>query len=227
MTQGDFREPGCFTEAMAEVADQPVLIRDLQDTDQAMAAQGHQPVVGIPVEEQVPGEERHHRSSPPTLGGLALAEDLRQIIHDSVLPQLAGGRLLLTRLGVHAPPGPIRLERGRGGIVPEVRGVTIGFSGENRHRGQPVLSRRDVHEVEMSHFTRVRSGPGSDSPRPTPWDHAERLGPHLAHFEVARRLAPDGPLTPSMVSASSRPTPLGLTGNMAPPPGDGAEAGPA
>ena len=90
---------------LPEVADQRLLIDDLEHVDQPMAAQGaSRRSLRIALQEHVTREQRHDRLDLPSLRRATFFEDLGKVIDDPGVAKLTGGRLLLTRLGMQAPP---------------------------------------------------------------------------------------------------------------------------
>jgi Tetratricopeptide repeat len=127
-----------------EVARQRFLIGDLEHAHQPIAAQRHQSIVGITIQEHVSGEERDDGLDLPALRRPGLLHHLGKVVKDAFLAELAGDRLFLAGLGVQAPPDGIVLLAVGIKLVPEARRVTVGLGWQYRHRGTGAEGRRAV-----------------------------------------------------------------------------------
>jgi hypothetical protein len=117
-----------------EVARERVLVGNLEDVHQPVALERRHSVVGITIQEHVPGEQRDHRLDSAALRRPGFFHDLRKVVVDAVLAQIAGDRFFLPGLGVQAPPdglapAAVGMER-----LPEERWVAVGLGRKDRHR---------------------------------------------------------------------------------------------
>jgi hypothetical protein len=119
---------------IAQVAGERLLIGNLEDAHQPIAAEGHQPIVGVTIQEHVPSEQRDDGFDFPALRRPGLFHDLGKVIADSFLAQLARDRLFLAGLGVQTPPGAVARFLVRTQFFPETRRVVVRLGWKYRHR---------------------------------------------------------------------------------------------
>ena len=107
------------------------LVADLQNVDEAIAAEGAEPVVLIAEQEKVTRKQRDDGANFPALRRAIFFENLGKEKRDGYLSEFPSGGLLLARLGVQAPPAGLCLGLFHGRqVVPEVGGKKSGSAGK-------------------------------------------------------------------------------------------------
>ena len=97
---------------LPKVASQRLLIDDFENLNQSMATKCSEPIIRIAVEKHVTGKERHDGSNQPALRCVTLFDDLGKEVNNIMYAEITGSRLLLTRLGMQAPPDRFLLYTG-------------------------------------------------------------------------------------------------------------------
>ncbi len=112
------------------------LIRDLENPDDQVAAEGFLPVRARAAKENVPGKKRQVGSQGPSCPPNPLLT-LGNVERDFEREEEAGERLLLATPGVRDPPGSLHLRE-----VEEVRVRDLHFVLQKRHGGLSLSARR-------------------------------------------------------------------------------------
>jgi hypothetical protein len=117
----------------AEIADQALLVGNLQHAGQAVPPQGLNSPVGVATEESVAWEERDDRPDFPPPGGVGLPDRLRQVEAEPPVEQVPRRRLFLPGLRVQAPPAIVGAAHA-GVVIPKRRRILVRLGGQDRHR---------------------------------------------------------------------------------------------